>query len=175
MRIVGHRRQPCYGGQRVRRFRRRRRPKRAEGDHRKAARAANDRGLSYLQSGRIAEAINAFQEAYRANPADIEIVNNLGYAYLINNDLDLAEEYLLKVLAMRWDRSAAWGNLGQIYVKKGLMVDAVSSFSNAYRFSRDVNQTHSNFLERMGKENDDNLKLVLRQATQVGQKWFMKK
>src|SRR5918999_1034996 len=113
--------------------------------NRRAARAANDRGLSYLKGGQIADAINAFQEAYRANPADIEIVNNLGYAYMLNNDPVSAENYLLTTLAMRWDRSAAWGNLGQASVKKGNMGDAIASFSNAYRFSRDVNQTHSYF------------------------------
>jgi len=143
--------------------------------NRKAARAANDRGISHLQGGRITDAINAFQEAYRANPADIEIVNNLGYAYLLNNDPISAENYLLTTLTMRWDRSAAWGNLGQAYVKKGQMADAVASFSNAYRFSRDINQTHSYFLAMMEKENDANLKQALRQATQVGEKWFMKK
>jgi hypothetical protein len=100
--------------------------------NRKMARGANDRGLSYLQGGRIADAINAFQEAYRANPADIEIVNNLGYAYLLNNDPISAENYMLIALTMRWDRSSAWGNLGQAYVKKGQMADAVASFSNAY-------------------------------------------
>jgi tetratricopeptide (TPR) repeat protein len=142
--------------------------------NRRVARAANDRGLAYIQSGRIAEAINAFQEAYRANPADIEIVNNLGYAYLLNNDLVSAENYLLTALAMRWDRSAAWGNLGQTYVKKDQMGGAIASFSNAYRFSRDLNQTHSYFLAMMEKEKDVNLKQALRQATQVGEKWFMK-
>ena len=55
------------------------------------------------------------------------------------------------------------------------MVDAVSSFSNAYRFSRDMNQTHSYFLAMMEKGNDVNLKQALRQATQVEEKWFMKK
>lgn len=143
--------------------------------NRRAARVANDRGLSYLQTGRIADAINTFQEAYRANPADIEIVNNLGYAYLLNNDPVSAENYLLTALAMRWDRSAAWGNLGQAYVKKGQMADAVASFSNAYRFSRDSKQTHSYFLAMLEKEKDGNLKQALRQATQVGEKWYMKK
>src|SRR5207253_6930658 len=68
--------------------------------NRKIARAANNRGLSYLQGGRIGDAINTFQEAYRANPADIEIVNNLGYAYLLNNDPVSAENYLLTALTM---------------------------------------------------------------------------
>jgi tetratricopeptide (TPR) repeat protein len=143
--------------------------------NRKIARAANDRGLAYLQSGRIADAINTFQEAYRANPADVEIVNNLGYAYFLNNNPVAAENHLLTALAMRWDRSAAWGNLGQTYVKKDQMGGAIASFSNAYRFSRDLNQTHEFFLALMEKENDANLKLALRQATQVGEKWFMKK
>jgi tetratricopeptide (TPR) repeat protein len=113
--------------------------------NRKIARVANDRGLSYLQGGRITDAIYNFQQAYRANPADIEIVNNLGYAYLLNNDPISAKEYILTALTMRWDRAAAWGNLGQAYVKKGQMADAVASFSNAYRVSRDLNQTHNYF------------------------------
>ena len=51
--------------------------------NRRVARAANDRGLSYLQGGRIADAINAFQEAYRANPADLEIVGLLEVVWVI--------------------------------------------------------------------------------------------
>jgi tetratricopeptide (TPR) repeat protein len=143
--------------------------------NRKIARAANDRGISYLQSGRIADAINAFQEAYRTNPADVEIVNNLGYAYLLNKDPNSAEQYILAALTMRWDRSAAWGNLGQVYAKKEQMADAVASFTNAYQFSRDLNQTNTYFKNRMEKENDANLKLALRQAVQIGEKWYMKK
>ena len=119
--------------------------------NRKIARAANDRGISHLQSGRITDAINSFLDAYRANPADVEIVNNLGYAWLLNNDLVSAETYVNVALIMQQDRSAAWGNLGQIYTKKGQMADAVASFSNAYRFSRDLNQTHNYFLGMMQK------------------------
>jgi tetratricopeptide (TPR) repeat protein len=153
--------------------------RRAEGSlppkrgNRKRARAANDRGLADLQSGRISEAIGAFQEAHQANPADVEIVNNLGFAYLLNNDLVPAEDYMLTALTMQPDRSAAWDNLGQIYAEKGQTADAVASFSNAYRFSRDVKRTHSYFVNWMEKENDVRLKQALRQATQVGEKWFL--
>jgi Tfp pilus assembly protein PilF len=108
-----------------------------------------------------------------ANPADVEIVNNLGYAYLLNNDLVPAEDYMLIALTMQPDRSAAWDNLGHIYAKKGKTADAVASFSNAYRFSGDVNRTHSYFVNLMEKENDVNLKQALRQATQVGERKFL--
>jgi tetratricopeptide (TPR) repeat protein len=73
-------------------------PKRGD---RKRARAANDRGLADLQSGRISEAIGAFQEAHQANPVDVEIVNNLVYAYLLSNDLDSGERYMLTALSIR--------------------------------------------------------------------------
>jgi tetratricopeptide (TPR) repeat protein len=141
--------------------------------NRKQARAANDRGLADLQSGRISEAIGAFQEAHQANPVDVEIVNNLGYAYLLSNDLDSGERYMLTALTMQPGRSAGWDNLGQIYARKGQIPAAVASFTNAYRFSRDVSKTHSYFLGLMEKENDVHLKQALRQATQVGEKWFL--
>ena len=153
--------------------------RRAEGSlppkrgNRKRARAANDRGLADLQSGRISEAISAFQEAHRANPVDVEIVNNLGYTYLLSNDLDSGERYMLTALTMQPGRSAGWDNLGQIYARRGQMPADVASFTNAYRFSRDVRKTHSYFLGLMEKENDVNLKQALRQATQVGGKWFL--
>lgn len=153
--------------------------RRAEGSlppkrgNRKTARAANDRGLADLQGGRISEAIGAFQEAHRANPADVEIVNNLGYAYLLNNDLNSGERYMLTALTMQPGRSTGWDNLGHIYAKKGQIPAAVASFTNAYRFSRDLNQTHRYFLGLMEKENDVNLRQALRQATQVGERKFL--
>lgn len=141
---------------------------------RKKARPANSRGLTYLQSGQILEAISSFQEAYQADPSDVELVNNLGYAYLLNNDLDSAERYVLTALAMQPGRSVGWDNLGQMYAKKGQIPAAVASFTNAYRFSRDPNQTHRYFLGRMEKENDTNLRQALQQATQVGERKFLK-
>lgn len=62
---------------------------------RKTARAANGRGLAELQSGRVAEAISAFQEGHQADPADVEVLNNLGHAYLMQGDLESADRYIL--------------------------------------------------------------------------------
>lgn len=74
---------------------------------------------------------------------------------------------------MQPGRSAGWDNLGQIYAGKGQIPAAVASFTNAYRFSRNVRKTHSYFLGLMEKENDVNLKQALRQATQVGERKFL--
>lgn len=133
--------------------------------NRKLARRANERGLTYLKAAQVAEAVTAFQEANRADPSDVEIVNNLGYALLLNHDLDAALRYVLASLDMKTERSAGWGNLGQIYAMKGRIPEAVAAFANAYRFSRDLRQTHSYFLGLMATESDANLILALKEVT----------
>ena len=63
-------------------------------------------------------AIDAFQEAHRAEPADVEIVNNLGYAYLVNNDLDSAERYVLTQLLCSLEGPRDGAILGRFIPKK---------------------------------------------------------
>jgi Flp pilus assembly protein TadD len=62
------------------------------------ARAANDRGLNMVLEGQMAEAVKAFQIAYQLASADVEIMNNFGYAYLRNHDPGAAEPWLLLAL-----------------------------------------------------------------------------
>lgn len=146
------------------------RPQRGD---RKAARAVNERGLASLQSGRTLEAINAFQEAHKADPGDVEILNNLGYAYLMQGDLDPAERYMLSTLTMAPGRTSAWANLGEVYAKKGDINAAVGSFANAYRFSQNRDKTHQFFLTLMEKENGGNLKQALQQIIQLAEGKFL--
>lgn len=94
---------------------------------RKTARAANERGLAALQSGRIQEAVSAFWDARQADPADVEVLNNLGHAYLMQGDLQSAERYILTTLALAAQRTAAWSDLGQVYGKNGDTRGAVAS------------------------------------------------
>lgn len=75
---------------------------------RKIARAANERGLVALQGGRTLDAIRAFLEAHQADAADVEVLNNLGYAYLMHGDFESAKPYILATLALTPQRSAAW-------------------------------------------------------------------
>ena len=93
-----------------------RRPSRpTDPDARRQARAANEQGRGALQESRVADAVQAFQAAYKANPTDVEIINNLGFAYLFQSDLQAAELWLLRALILSPGRSIAWANLGHVY------------------------------------------------------------
>jgi len=91
-------------------------PKPKNGD-RKKARELNDKGLEYLKAGQNSLAVQSFQESLKANPADVEVVNNLGYAYLTEGNSN-AEQYLLQAIRMTPGRTSAWANLGQFYAKQ---------------------------------------------------------
>lgn len=147
-------------------------PKRGD---RKTARAANGRGLGYLQAGQIPEAISAFQGAHQADPADVEVLNNLGHAYLMQGDLDSAERYILAALTLAPQRTAAWSDLGQVYGKKGDTKGAVASFANAYKFSQNRDKTYEFFRGLMEKDHDPNLKQALQQVTRLAETEFLVK
>jgi len=140
---------------------------------RRNARAANERGLVALQGGRSLDAIRAFSEAHQADPADVEVLNNLRYAYLMQGDFESAKLYILASLALAPQRSAAWANLGQIHAMKAETKDAVASFANTYRFSQNKEKTHQFLLSLMEKNNDPNLRQALEQATRLARQHFL--
>lgn len=143
--------------------------------NRKTARAANARGLSSLQSGQIAEAVNALQEGHQADSADVEVLNNLGHACLMQGDLASAERHLLSVLTLAPERTPAWSDLGQVYAKRGDTRNAVASFANAYRFSQNRDKTHEFFRSLMQKNNEPTFEQALQQATQLAETTFLVK
>ena len=140
----------------------------------KAAKAAFDRGRAYFQSRQISEGIGALHEAHRADPADVGIVQALGVAYRENNDLITAEDYTLTALALQPESAITWHVLGNIYDKKGDIPAAAASFTNAYRFSKDQDHTHRQFLRDLDLDIDVNRKRAVRLATQVIQRKLLR-
>jgi len=131
------------------------------------AQELNDRGRMHIENKQFADAVQAFEEAYRANSADIEIVNNLGYAYMKNGNLDTAQQFLYQTLVLSPRRANAWANLGQTYAKKDSTTAAVACFANAYRFSRDKKKTIE-FLQNLTQNDDDiRVKQAANQALQL--------
>lgn len=132
------------------------------------ARAANDRGLSVLREGHMAEAVQAFQAAYELAPTDVEIVNNFGYAYLRHHDPGAAEPWFLLALVLSPGRVNAWVNLGQAYAKQGQHSIAVACLANGYRFSKNQAATRQ-FLQRLAGDEDEDeaVRKAARQTLQL--------
>jgi hypothetical protein len=116
-----------------------------------AARALNETGLAAFHRNEVSDAIRLFEEAFRLDPQDVEVVNNTGHAYLSRGDLPQAEEYLLLALLLAPQRAIAWDDLGRVYALRNAQRPAVACLLHAYRFSRDPAATRR-FLARVAEE-----------------------
>ena len=137
------------------------------------ARKANRRGQAELRAGRIKAAIKTLEEALGADPGDVEILNNLGYAYFRQGDLDQAEHYMISALTINPARAPIWANLGQIYAKKGDIPNAVASFVNSYRFSKNRLKTQQFFQQLSDKERDPKVTQALQESMALAREHLM--
>ncbi len=128
-----------------------------ENGSRKTARALNTKGLAQLRAGAIDQAISTFQQAFAADPADVEIIDNLGFASIKAGDYRRARTASFAALALAPSRSSAWANLGISLAETEDEKQAVAAFGNAYRFSGDVAKTIT-YLESL-LQNDPSLKV----------------
>jgi tetratricopeptide (TPR) repeat protein len=133
---------------------------------RKRARAENERGLLFINNGQIAEAAQAFQAAYEADPTDVEIINNLGDAHQRLYNLQAAEPLLLRALVWAPGRANAWANLGHTYAKLGQLNEAVACYANAYRFSRNQDATRQ-LLQKWAVEEEEGVRTAAQQTLQL--------
>jgi Tfp pilus assembly protein PilF len=112
--------------------------------------------------------VQAFRSAYQLAPADVEIVNNFGFAYLGNQDPDAAEPWLLLALVLAPRRVNAWVNLGEAYAKRGQRSMAIACMANGYRFSRNQAATRQ-FLQTLAddEKQDPEIREAARQTLQL--------
>jgi tetratricopeptide (TPR) repeat protein len=130
----------------------------------KEARDFNNNGLALVKKEKYDEAVKFFKNGNVLNPADIEIVGNLGFAYVKLNQLDSAQQAMMTSLAMAPNRATAWANLGDVYALKNDKSRAVACLANAYRFSRNREKTHQFFKSLNEKENVEQLKQARNEA-----------
>jgi tetratricopeptide (TPR) repeat protein len=133
---------------------------------RKRARDANERGLNYIRDGQFALAVEAFRAGQEADPADIEITNNLGHAYLRHDDMHTAEQWLLQALMLAPGRSSAWADLAQTFAKQGNLTAAQACFAHTYRFSRNKDTTRR-MLEGLTTDAHEQVAAAAKQALQL--------
>jgi tetratricopeptide (TPR) repeat protein len=90
---------------------------------RKAARKLNDTAIALMGEKKYTEAIPILEDAHKTDPADIEIMNNLAYAYIekgiVENDFAKAKQSLVDTLHLKPERAQAWANLGRTFSLEG--------------------------------------------------------
>lgn len=117
-------------------------PKTPRGD-RKTARKLNDSALEAFRAADYPTAIGRFQQALVADPADIEILNNLGYAQLKQQDLAGAELTLWTALSKQAGRAGAWANLAEVLAQNDQAQAAVAAWINTLHFSGNPEKTRT--------------------------------
>jgi TonB family protein len=146
-------------------------PKPIKGN-KKAARAFNAKGLASSKDYDFNNAVKMFEEANKLDQSDIEIISNLGFAYLKQGNFDQAQQAITTTLTMSADRATAWENLAEVFGLKGDVSKAVACFSNTYRFSKNRFKTHQ-FMKNLNDSEDvENIKQARAKAITWAEKAY---
>jgi Flp pilus assembly protein TadD len=146
-------------------------PKPIKGN-KKAARAINDKGLASSKDYDFNNAVKMFEEANKLDQSDVEIISNLGFAYLKQGDFNLAQQTLITVLTMSPGRAIAWASLGEVFGKIGDVNRAAACFSNTYRFSKDRLKTHQSMKKLNETEDVGDIKQARTKAINWAEKSY---
>ena len=89
-------------------------------------------GVAYLNESKAQQAFVEFQKAYELNPHDKEVLNAIGYIYLIYFDeTEKAIDFFTRATKADPNYSDAFNNLGFAYEKLGLFDTAISFYKKA--------------------------------------------
>lgn len=134
----------------------------------KEARALNQQGLEALKQNDYPAAAAAFQKAQEADPADVEVAGNLGYANLKLDRLRRAEHQLVYAISLAPGRSSSWFNLGQVYGAMNDVEKATGAFAAAYRFSQNPPKTVEFMRQALtAPENNEATRAALKRALEL--------
>ena len=102
------------------------------GDNIQSASAHYKIGVSYLNEGKAQLAFVEFQKAYELNPNDKEVLQAIGYIYLVHfDDTTKAIAFFEKAAKVDPNYSEAYNNLGVAYEKLGQFDKAISFYKKA--------------------------------------------
>jgi predicted TPR repeat methyltransferase len=100
--------------------------------------------MTLLQSGRVAEALEAFKTLSRDARRDPEVWHLLGACYSMQGDHVRCEECAHKAIALMPSLSGAWSNLGTALHSQGRLAEAEAALRQAVRHSPTDAIAHSN-------------------------------
>lgn len=127
---------------------------------RAAARAANIEGKAALQANNYAGAIDSFRRGVAADPADIELLNNLGYAFEEAGQQQDAIDTISNVLNRVPRRTAAWANLASSLAESGHLPEAKAALSVAVHYTGNRDRTLAFLQEQAATGRSDAIRQV---------------
>lgn len=113
-------------------------------------------GGVYLKRQYFEKAVEQLKKALEENPS-VEVLNNLGVAYIGIKDYEQAEPFLKQVVQQRPELAGSYKNLALLYQKAGRTNDAVSSFEKYFSLApKDVSliQNYVTYLIAAGRTPD---------------------
>jgi tetratricopeptide (TPR) repeat protein len=128
--------------------------------NRAASRKLNSQGLDVFKQENFPEAIEFFRQAMNENPKDVEVVGNLGYAFLKNNQPKEAVEHLSKALLLGPKRTATWAPLAESYALLDQEEYANAALSIGYFWSNDREKSKKIYQEQLEKNSESNPKIA---------------
>ena len=102
----------------------------------KESRAMNKLGLQAHKEGNDGLAANQFFDAYKLNPYDTEIADNLGYVLYALADFQAAQKAYFASLLQSSRRASAWAGLAKVFAATNSGAKAAGSFALAFSFSK---------------------------------------
>jgi tetratricopeptide (TPR) repeat protein len=128
--------------------------------NRALSRKLNNQGLDSFKQENYSSAIQLFQAAMNENPRDVEVVGNLGFALLKNNQPKEAISVLNSALLLGPRRSATWTPLAESYA----LLDQ-DNFANAalvisYYWSNDREKSKKIYQDQLEKNIESSPKIA---------------
>lgn len=137
--------------------------------NRKAARQHDREGLRMLRQNQISGAITEFSLGVQSDPADVELLANLGFAKFKANDANGATNAICEALALSSDRVASWTALAQSLAASGEEDNAVAALMIGYRFAGNKEKITTQFRELRKQQSDERVIAALdRVLKQIG-------
>ncbi|HHT9107002.1 MAG TPA: glycosyltransferase [Candidatus Wunengus sp. YC64] len=98
----------------------------------------------FFQNGAYNEAINNYKKAIESNPSFYDAYDGLAIAYAKVNQTDNAILYLEKAIRLRSGDASVYNNLGVLYFKKGMYLDAKTYFEIALLINVNYREAQQN-------------------------------
>lgn len=128
------------------------------------SREENKLGLSALKMHNFPKAIAAFEKGTQADPSDIEIANNYGYALYLAGRKSDAQEVLTHVLLRDPTREVAWTALVEARGEES--TEALGALKIALHFAASRERTLNNFREMAQTHRDPHVRALVKTLLQ---------